>query len=148
VVGLVLGQPAQLGDGERRHRHRPDGRGPGVPAAELGDEVLGGGGGAGVVPEQGVADDLAVLVEADHAVLLAADGDRGHVVQAACVGSRLLDSGPPGGGVDLGAVGVARAAGADQLAGLGVADDDLAGLGRGVDPGDERAAHVPLRSGA
>ncbi len=46
---------------------------------------------------------------------------------------------PPVPGVDLGAVGVRRPAGAHDRAGLGVADDDLGGLGRGVDPGDERA---------
>ena len=52
-------------------------------------------------------------------------------------GRRLLPGRPPVAGVDLGAVRVRRPPGAHHLAGVGVADDDLARLGRGVDPGDE-----------
>ena len=54
-----------------------------VAVAELADQVGGRTGGADVVPEQRVPDDVAVLVEADHAVLLAADGERRDVVEAA-----------------------------------------------------------------
>ena len=85
-----------------------------------------------------VSHDLAVLVEQHHAVLLPADRDGGDAVEDA-VPTRLLPGRPPVAGVDLGAVGVGGATGADHLPGLGVADDDLARLGRRVDPGDERA---------
>ena len=116
---------------------RPVGVGPGL-RAELGDEVVGGLGGAGVVPQQRISHDLAVLVEQHHAVLLATDGDGGDAVEEAAT-ARLLPGRPPVPRVDLGAVGVRRTTGADDRPGLGVADDDLAGLGRRVDPGDERA---------
>ena len=50
---------------------------------------------------------------------------------------RLGECRPPGRRVDLGAVRMSRAALADQPSGLGVPDHYLAGLGRGVDPGDQ-----------
>ena len=124
VLRLVLGQPAQLGHREARRpargrRRRPR---PGPPSSAIRSAAARRG--AGVVPQQGVAHDGAVLVEGHHAVLLAPDGDRGHAVEDA-VAARLLEGLPPAVGVDLGAVGVRRPAGAHDLAGLGVADDDL-----------------------
>ena len=89
VRRLGVGQPAQLGRGEGGDRDHADGVGPRLPAgglvavAELGDQVGRGAGGADVVPEQRVADDGAVLVEADHAVLLPAHGQRGDVGETA-----------------------------------------------------------------
>jgi hypothetical protein len=75
-------------------------------------------------------------------VLLAAHRQRRHVGQAAGGlrgdGERLL----PGPGVDGGARRVRGATGAHQLAGAGVPDDDLAGLGGRVDAGDEGPAHL------
>jgi hypothetical protein len=139
VLGLVLGEPAQLGHGERRDGHDTDRLGPGATShlgtAELVDEVAGGAGRAGVVPQQRGAYDGAVLVEADHAVLLAADADGSHVVQASGLGDRRLERGPPVVRVDLRAVRVPGAALPHERARLGVADDDLAGLGGGVDAG-------------
>ena len=139
VLGLVLGEPAQLGHGERRDGHDTDRLGPGATAhlgtAELVDEVAGGAGRTGVVPQQGGAYDGSVLVEADHAVLLAADADGCHVVQASGLGDRRLQRGPPVVRVHLGAVRMPGAALPHELARLGVADDDLAGLGGGVDAG-------------
>src|SRR3712207_8866772 len=44
--------------------------------------------GTGVVPQQGGADDLARVIETDHAVLLAADRHGLHVVEAAGLGHR------------------------------------------------------------
>ena len=51
-------------------------------------------------------------------------------------------------GGDLGAVGMGRAALADHDPGVGVDDDDLAGLRRGVDPRDQRAHVSGRRRGA
>ena len=65
-------------------------------------------------------------VQAHHAVLLAADGNGGDVVEAAGLGDGVLEGGPPVVGVDLGAVGVGRAPLADQRAGAGVADHHFA----------------------
>ena len=140
VLRLVVAQPAQLGDRERRDRHQPDRVHPRRRAAELVDQVEGGLRGAGVVPQQRRAYDGAGLVEADHAVLLAADRDRRDVVEPAGGRDRLLERVPPGVGVHLGALGMGGGPAADQRTGVRVADDDLAGLGRGVDPGDERHA--------
>ena len=53
---------------------------------------------------------------------------------AAAAAVKASRPGPRG---DLGAVGVRGAARPHAAAGVGVADDDLAGLGRGVDPRDE-----------
>ena len=109
-----------------------------VAVAELADEVGGRAGGPDVVPEQRVADDGAVLVEADHAVLLAADRQRGDVVQpAGGRGGRLAKRRRQARGSTSVPSGCGARPGADQRAGVGVADDDLAGLGGGVDPGDE-----------
>jgi hypothetical protein len=144
VLRLGVAQPAQLRDGQRRDRHGADRLRPGggaglrVAVPELADEVHGRLGGAGVVPEQRLADDGAVRVEHDHAVLLPAHRDGGDVVQAAGVRDGGLQRLPPAVGVDLGAVRVGRAAGAHQGTGLGVAHDDLAGLGGRVHPGDQR----------
>lgn len=144
VLGFVVRQPAQLGDGEGGDEHAAHGVGPGpgpgrrVTVAELADEVSGGVGAACVVPQERGADDLAVGVEADHAVLLAAHGQSGHVGQSADGVNHLGEGGPPVVGVDLGAVRVAGPGLAHERTGGGVTDDDLAGLGRGVDAGDER----------
>jgi hypothetical protein len=58
---------------------------------------------------------------------------------------RLLEAPLPGGRVDLGPVGVGGPALAPQLAAGGVADHHLAGLGRGVDPGDQGQERAPSR---
>ena len=119
-------------------------RRPALATAQLGHQVRGGLRRPGVVPEQGRAYDVAGLVEADHAVLLAADRDRGHVVEPAGRRDRRL-AGPSTRRPDRprcrrgGVPGRSRT----QPAGVGVADDDLAGLGRGVDPGDQGHARSP-----
>ena len=136
VVRLGIPHPAQLADRGRGNRNEAGRVGPRL-GAELADEVGGRLRGTGVVPQQRISHDLAVLVEQHHAVLLAADGHGGHPVEQAPA-ARLLPRRPPVAGVDLGAVGVRRTPGAHHLPGVGVADDDLAGLGRGVDPGDEQ----------
>ena len=84
---------------------------------------------ARVVPEQGRAHDGPGLVQAHHPVLLAADRDRGDVVEPAGLGRRGGERGPPVLGVDLRAGGMRGPPGADQLAGGRVTDDDLARLG-------------------
>jgi hypothetical protein len=146
VGGLGVGEPAELGRGEGGDRHEPDGVGPCLPAGrlvavpEVGDQVGGGAGRPHVVPQQGVADDGAVLVEAHHAVLLAAHRQGRDVGQATGGlgrgGERLL----PGARVDGRARRVRGAPGAHQFACAGVPDDDLAGLGGGVDAGHEGPA--------
>jgi hypothetical protein len=76
VLRLALGEPAELGDGERHRRHGP---GPGRPLrrpAELGDERRGLGCRLHVVPQHRGPDDRPGLVDRDHAVLLGGDPDR------------------------------------------------------------------------
>ena len=63
--------------------------------------------------------------------------ERGHVVEPAGRGGGLGERAQPGPRVDLGAVRVGGAAGPDELPGVGVPDDHLAGLGRRVDTRDE-----------
>src|SRR5690606_7092892 len=92
----------------------------GVAVAELGDEVAGVGRGRRVVPQHRGPDDVAVGVERDHAVLLAADGYRGDVVETARVSGGRDERVPPGLGVDGRAVRVRGAALAHEGAGRGV----------------------------
>ena len=67
---------------------------------ELGDQIAGGAGRAGVVPQQRVAHDPSSLVEGDHAVLLPTDRPRLDAVEAAGIRDRGLQRGPPRLGVD------------------------------------------------
>jgi hypothetical protein len=129
VLGFGVAEPSQLRRGERRDRH--DARAPGVLVGpDLVDELARRLGRAGVVPEQGIADDAALHVEHDHAVLLPADRDRRDAVEAACVGERREQCAPPGGGVDFGAVGMRGATGTHERPGRGIPDHDLARLRR------------------
>ena len=70
-------------------------------------------------------------------MLLATDADRRHVVEPPGVGDRLLQRRPPVVGMDLGAVRVGGSPLPHERARAGIADDDLAGLGGGVDAGDQ-----------
>ena len=55
------------------------------------------------MPQQRRPDHLAVLIEADHAVLLGSHREGSDAVKAASRGQRRIQRMPPGGGVDLGA---------------------------------------------
>ena len=140
---LVVGKPAQLGDGQGGHGDASNGVGPGAAAAglvalpQILDELVGGCGAAGVVPQQGRTDDPPVGIEEDHAVLLAADGQGGDVIEPADGVDDLPQRPPPVVGMDLRAGRVGGPGLADEDAGGGVANDDLARLRRGVDAGDE-----------
>ena len=85
-----------------------------------------------VVPQQRRPDHGARRVEGDHAVLLAADGDRGGPLQQP--GSGLLQRFPPQLRVDLGAGGMRRDGLIDDLAVRRPDQHHLRRLGRGVDP--------------
>ena len=74
-VGLVLAQPRELRDRERRHRHRADRVGPRLRAPRSYQRV-GLRRRLGVVPELGRPQHPALVVEHDHAVLLARHADR------------------------------------------------------------------------
>ena len=143
VVRLVASQPAQLGRGDRRDRHDADLVGPGLRASELLDQIGGGPGRAGVVPQQRGPDDVVVSVQGDHAVLLAADGDCLDAIEDPAR-TRGAPGIPPCPRIDLGPIGMRRPSGSEHRAGLRIADDDLAGLGRTVDARDQRTAHHTL----
>ena len=98
---------------------------------------------AGVVPQQGVAHHGAVLVERDHPVLLAPDGDRGGLREEGPGG--VVERGEPGPRVHLGPVRVGGAALREDLAGAGVDEERLGGLGGGVDAQDGGACHEEPR---
>ena len=123
---------------------QPDGVGPACGPPQLGDQVGGGAGGAGVVPQQRVADDLAGLVERDHAVLLAADADRRDAVQSppASATPRCSACHQCAGSTSV-AVGMRGAALPHDLTGVGVADQDLASTGWTSRP--PRRAPAPRR---
>ncbi len=127
----MIGKPAQLRDGKRREWHRADGLGP-LPRPELGDQVGGRLRRPGVVPKQRWPHDVTILVKANHAVLLAADGYSGDVVQPAGRSYCFPERSPPGPRVHLGAIRVCRAALTDQRTGISIADHDLARLRRRV----------------
>lgn len=112
--------------------------------AHLLDERRGLGCGAHVVPQHGVADHVALLVEDHHAVLLSADCDRLDVVKTARLLCRFLEGVPPILRVDGRAVGMLGLAESHHFAGLRVGDAHLAGLGRGVDAGHKLLSHLCL----
>ena len=147
VLRLVVRQPAQFrhgegGDGDGARGPCPPGRPLGVgavaPVRALGtDQVARGCGAAGVVPQKRRADHPALRVEHDHAVLLATHRQRAHIVQAPGGVDRLEEGVPPRLGIHFRAIGVGGPPLADDPVRPGVDDDDLAGLGGGVD-----ACHV------
>jgi hypothetical protein len=123
---LVLGEPAQLGDGEGG-----GGDAAGLPcplprAAQFGDELPGLRRGPDVVPEQGGPDHLAGLVYDDHAVLLRGHPDRVRAVEQP--GPRLDQGLPPQFRVALGAVRMRGAGLPDDGAIVGLAEQHLGGL--------------------
>ena len=145
VLRLDVLQPTQLGRREGGHRQRSGADNVGF-GPDLVDKVGGSDGRAGVVPEQGWTDHPACRVKGDHAVLLAGDADRSNVRQSPGLGEGCLKGVPPVLGVDLAAVGMRRPSGGNQGPGLGVPHDDLAALGRGVDPDDAgHAQRAPRR---
>ena len=82
-----------------------------------------------------------MVVEQYHAVLLAADRQRGHVVEPAGLFRGLLERLPPSIGVHAGAVGVLGLPETDHLAGLGVGDAHLGRLSGRVHAGHQNSAH-------
>jgi len=148
----VLSEPSQFGhgvggDGDAAGRHRPRlGTGGDITVAELGDQIGRGLRRAGVVPQQCRPHDRAGFVEGDHSVLLPGDRDRRDIVQPSGLLDGVDERVPPCCGVDLSAGGVAGGTGAQQRPGVGVPDDDLAGLGGRVDAGYQRR-HCCLLSG-
>jgi hypothetical protein len=78
-----------------------------------------------------------MFVEADHAVLLSADGEGGDVTQPASFFYRCVERSHPGSWVDFSAYRVWRGTRAEHNSTLCVTDGDLAGLGGGVNSGDE-----------
>ena len=113
VVRLVLGEPTQLGHGERRQGQAPDGVRPRLcPSSATRASAAG--------PERrsfhkrARSYDFPGLVQTDHAVLLGGDREGSHVVEATCGCDRRLRRLPPVLGVDLGPIGVRCAARADE----------------------------------
>lgn len=140
-----------LGPGELADRQRRRGNRSGPPCPVGGGKPLAEprrvGGGLGVVPELGVAQRPAVAVEHDEPVALAADRHGGDARQ---VGRELAEGGeerlPPGLRRLLaprrGRFRVERTRLRHCRAVVEAAQHDGAGLGRGVDSGDEIAGHA------
>ena len=138
VLRLGVPQPAQLGHGQRRDGHGADGVGPRLRSAQLVDEV------AARPAPSGCRSTAARRGPPRRAASSATMPCCWPPTETASTSSRParaddrgLQGVPPVPGRDLGAVGVRRAPGAHERAGVGVAHDDLAGLRRRVDPGDE-----------
>jgi hypothetical protein len=87
------------------------------------------GGGALVAPEEGLADDVAVFVEEDGAVLLAGEAEAADVVGAGAGGGEDVADGGDGGAPPIGGV-LLCPAGAGCVEGVfvGGAGDDAAGF--------------------
>ena len=158
-LGLMVPQPAQLGDGESGDRHGPDGIRPPQGAvhraafAQLINEVSGSPRGSRVIPQQGRADHVSVDVKTRQAVLLTTDRHGLDVVKATGLTKCLAQGLPPVFRIDLGAGGMGRSPLANEARCLGVANDDLARLGGGVNTSDERhqevlSVHEVLEAGA
>ena len=138
VVRLVLGEPAQLRDGERRHRHDADGVGPRLrrrarrpgPRAAWAERVSFHSS-AGRTTSPRSSRQTMPCCWPPTAIAATSSSP------PAC-GDRLVQGASQAAGSTSVPSGCGARPCAHQLAGLGVADDDLARLGRGVDAGDER----------
>jgi hypothetical protein len=140
ALRLGVAQPAQLGDRERRDQHAAGHVGAGLGSAHLLDQRRGLGRGPGVVPEQRVAHRRAGRVEADQPVLLAAHRDAVGAPEQAV--GRGVHRAQPGPRVDLGAGRVRRRTLPVHGPVVGVHEQRLGGLRRGVDTQDE--GHAPI----
>ena len=113
-LGLMVPQPAQLGDCESGDRHGPDGIRPTpgtfrrVTFAQLLNEVSGSPRGSRVIPQQGRADHVSLDVETHQAVLLTTDRHSLDVVKATGLTKRFAQGPPPMLRIDLGAGGMGR----------------------------------------
>ena len=123
VLGLHSCQPPDLGDREGGKRHASDGSGPCSRPAELADQIAGVRGRAGVGPQQGRTDDLVLLVQHHHAVLLPSHGHRLNSVKDSVQGG--VQCLPPDSRIDLRAVGMRMPCLAHEFTGLCVTYDDL-----------------------
>ena len=154
VLGLVIGEPTQLGDGQRCDGNGTRGLGP--PCGALGTGIIAVIGATfankvarstsrtRVIPQQGRTDDVAFLIQADHAVLLTTDGQGSHIVETAGTFKGLLEGIPPFFGINFGAIRVRGLALANDGGRSGVVDDDLARLGRRIYTGNvgAKSAHI------
>ena len=146
---LMLGQPTQLGDGESgqwhaAHRLSPFTRAPrAVAVAQFGDEIAGGRRPSGC---RSIATPAARRCRSRPGRPCRAAGRppprRQHPARPPAAVSATASACPQARGVDLGAIGWWRDP-PHQRAGLRVADDDLARLGRRVDARYERAHMAP-----
>ncbi|GDY67470.1 hypothetical protein SAV14893_068630 [Streptomyces avermitilis] len=142
-LGLVLRQPGPLRDRERGARHAARALGPGLRAAQFLDQPAGLRRRAHVVPQQCRAHRVAVRVEGDEAVLLAADRDRRRLVcRVAALVQGLAQGVPPLPRITLaarpGGDGVGRLAARHHPSGRCVDHQGLGGLGGCVHTDDER----------
>ena len=157
VFRLVAFEPENLGGGEAGGDGVADGFDGGLESAEVAGDLLALRNGGGVAPEFGGADDLALFVEGDEAVLLAADPDGldfggGGAGVAEGLADGLGGGVAPGVGMLLlgagGEVGeeiVGGGGAGENLAIAGVHDENLGGLGAAVDAENE-GAHGVRRS--
>jgi hypothetical protein len=90
ILGLCPSQPPDLGDGHRCDWYRTNGIRPNRRPTQFGDQIIRIGRGPVVIPQQSIAYQLTVVVQSYHAVLLAADGERGHTIEEGRIGCRLL----------------------------------------------------------
>ena len=142
VGGFVVGEPAQLGGGDRRDRDHSHLVHPLLRPAEVGDEFVGGGTGPGVVPQQRISHHLTGFIETHHAVLLRSDGYRCYVVETPGSFDRRPEGLPPLIWMHLGARRVWRATRAHDAAVGYVAHHHLAGLGRRIDSCDQHGVQL------
>ena len=140
VLRLVLGHPRHLGQRVGGDGGGSDGLDPALLAAgghvvrfvalgrsctELVDQGGGLRGGTGVIPEHRIANHVALLVENDHAMLLAANREGRDIVKPAGLLGGLGEGLPPEFRVDRGAIRVLGLPEPNLFAGGGVRDADL-----------------------
>ena len=156
VFRLVFSHPRHFGQREGSNGGGSDGLDPALLAtcnhifrfalfggslAHLFDEGRGLRRRAYIVPQHGVANHVALLVENHHAVLLTANGQCFNIVKSAGLLGCLEERVPPEFRVNRRAVGVFGLAKAHHFTGFGVGHAHFAGLGRGVDAGHESSSH-------
>ena len=156
VFRLVFSHPRHFGQREGSNGGGSDGLDPALLAtrdhifrfalfggslAHLLDEGRGLRRRAYVVPQHGVANHTALLIENHHAVLLTADGKCLNVVKSTGLLGCLKERVPPVFRVDRRAIGVLGLAETHHFAGFGVGHAHFARLGRGVDAGHESSSH-------
>jgi hypothetical protein len=129
TFGLVLSRPTHFADGERRYRHAANRLGPNG-CTKFVDQVLRVARRTHVIPQQCRTNDIAIIIEQNHSMLLPRNGYRRYVIQPTGATDRFAQSLLPCERINFRPVRMRSTPMPNQVTGVGVTDDDFARLSR------------------